>query len=113
MGSDDEWQDIVQSLGRVIRKLSGWVPPMREARYLPHEVCSLTGLSYRQLQYWDTSGFLSPCGSSRRRLYLAEDLAAIILVLNARQIGISIQRLRALGAGKRFRQAVLEAALDG
>ncbi len=66
--------------------------------FTPLEVQRLTGLSYRQLQYWDRSGFLAPSartGGNYRR-YTFDDLILLELVKVLKDHHFSIQRLRDL-----------------
>ena len=62
-------------------------------------VQALTGLSARQLQYWDERGFLKPSLSSGRRrgrrLYDFRNLVALRVAAELRGQGISLQIGRA------------------
>ena len=64
--------------------------------FSPKEVVKLCGVTYRQIQYWDKTGFIKP--SCRRRglfrLYVLVDLVMVELVVALRKRDISIQRLR-------------------
>jgi DNA-binding transcriptional MerR regulator len=71
------------------------------------KVMALTGLSARQLQYWDEQGFLSPSlrrreGKGRRRLYDFRDLVSLRVAAQLRQtvtlqlIRRAVEHLRAL-----------------
>jgi DNA-binding transcriptional MerR regulator len=67
--------------------------------FTSEKVCSLTGATPRQLQYWDEEGFLSPSlrrggGKGRRRLYTFRDLVSLRVVAQLRQAGISLQLIR-------------------
>lgn len=60
---------------------------------------ALTGLSKRQLQYWDEQGFISPSlrrreGRGRRRLYDFRDLVSLRAAADLRENGISLQLIR-------------------
>ncbi len=64
--------------------------------FTPLDVQRVTGLSYRQLQYWDRSGFFSPSvrtGGNYRR-YTFDDLVLLELVKTLKDNHFSIQRLR-------------------
>jgi DNA-binding transcriptional MerR regulator len=64
--------------------------------FTPKEVRDIVQISYRQIQYWDKSRFISP--SYRRRgkyrMYTFEDLVLLKLAETLRKHGYSIQHLR-------------------
>lgn len=64
--------------------------------FTPGEVQRLCGISYRQLQYWDRTGFIPP--SYRRRgkyrLYTFANLVLVDVATKVRKANVSIQRLR-------------------
>jgi len=66
--------------------------------YSAMEIVRLTGVSYRQLDYWDRSGLLSPtkvaAGSRWRRRYSASDLQALRLIKALLDMGIRLERIR-------------------
>jgi len=64
---------------------------------------ALTGLSLRQLQYWDEKGFISPGltarkGRGRKRLYSFRDLVSLRVAGQLRALGISLQQIRKVHA---------------
>jgi uncharacterized protein (DUF433 family) len=69
------------------------------------QVCRLTGLSLRQLSYWDATGFFSPeYGDPNRRqpysrVYSFRDLVGLrVLAQLRRQYAVALQELRAVAA---------------
>jgi DNA-binding transcriptional MerR regulator len=67
--------------------------------FTTEKVRALTGLTARQLQYWDEEGFLSPSlrrrgGKGRRRLYTFRDLVSLRVAAALRRDGISLQLIR-------------------
>jgi uncharacterized protein (DUF433 family) len=59
----------------------------------------LTGLTIRQIQYWDEIGFITPSltsrkGRGRKRLYSFRDLVALESAAQLRGQGVPLQRLR-------------------
>lgn len=64
--------------------------------FSPKDVREIADVSYRQIQYWDKSNFISP--SYRRkgkyRLYTFADLLQIKIVETLRKNGYSVQQLR-------------------
>lgn len=53
-----------------------------------------TGITPRQLQWWDERGLVVPERQGHRRLYSMEDLAEIAVICELRQRGFSLQRVR-------------------
>ncbi|MBW3015410.1 MerR family transcriptional regulator [Candidatus Woesearchaeota archaeon] len=64
--------------------------------FTPKEVKRIVGISYRQMQYWDNSNFISPSYRRRNkyRLYTFTDLTKLKFAKQLREKGYSIQRLR-------------------
>ena len=63
------------------------------------QVCSIVGISYRQLDYWARTGLVLPSvqpaqGSGSQRLYSFEDLIDLKLIKNLLDAGISLQKVR-------------------
>src|SRR5882724_2091266 len=63
-------------------------------RFTSGEVVVLTGITPRQLQWWDERGIVVPARAGRRRLYSMEDLSEIAVICELRQRGFSLQRMR-------------------
>src|SRR5262249_32713980 len=59
-----------------------------------NEVIALTGISARQLQWWDERGIVEPARGGRRRLYSPADLAEVAVICELRRKGFSLQRVR-------------------
>jgi DNA-binding transcriptional MerR regulator len=57
-------------------------------------VVSLTGITPRQLQWWDERRIVVPVREGRRRLYSMEDLAEVAVICELRHRGFSLQRVR-------------------
>jgi hypothetical protein len=66
---------------------------MRTA-FTSHEVVGLTGITPRQLQWWDERGIVRPAREGHRRLYSLDDVAEIAVVCELRRRGFSLQRMR-------------------
>src|ERR1700757_3958239 len=65
-----------------------------QTRFTSREVVSLTGITPRQLQWWDERGIVVPARDGRKRLYSMEDLSEIAVICELRQRGFSLQRMR-------------------
>lgn len=63
------------------------------------QVCSLVGITYRQLDYWARTGLLRPSiadarGSGTQRLYAYTDVVELKVIKQLLDAGISLQRAR-------------------
>ena len=63
-------------------------------RFTSRDVVSLTGITPRQLQWWDERRIVVPSREGRCRLYSMEDLAEVAVICQLRQRGFSLQRVR-------------------
>jgi DNA-binding transcriptional MerR regulator len=63
-------------------------------RFTAREVVRLTGITPRQLQWWDERGIVVPRRQGRRRIYDFEDLAEVAVISALRRKGFSLQRIR-------------------
>jgi len=63
-------------------------------KFTSREVVALTGISPRQLQWWDERRIVVPSRDGRRRLYSLEDLSEIAVICELRERGFSLQRVR-------------------
>ena len=67
---------------------------MAERQFTSNEVIRLTGITARQLQWWDERGLVVPSRQGRNRLYSSDDLAEIAVLSELRRKGFSLQRVR-------------------
>jgi thiamine biosynthesis protein ThiS len=58
------------------------------------EAMKLTGITARQLQWWDERGIVVPQRQGRNRLYSEEDLAELAVISELRRKGFPLQRVR-------------------
>jgi DNA-binding transcriptional MerR regulator len=58
------------------------------------QVSERTGLTPRQLQWWDEQGIVVPARQGHRRLYSPKDLAELAILCDLRRRGFSLQRVR-------------------
>jgi DNA-binding transcriptional MerR regulator len=65
-----------------------------QKRFTSREVVSLTGISLRQLQWWDERRIVMPSREGRRRLYSIEDLSEVTVICELRRRGFSLQKVR-------------------
>jgi DNA-binding transcriptional MerR regulator len=65
-----------------------------EKLFTSAEVVKLTGITPRQLQWWDERGIVAPAREGRRRLYSQDDLAEVAVICALRRKGFPLQRVR-------------------
>src|SRR5689334_10106535 len=65
-----------------------------DQRFTSNEVVALTGITPRQLQWWDERGIVRPAREGRNRVYSAGDLAEVAVICELRGRGFSLQRVR-------------------
>jgi DNA-binding transcriptional MerR regulator len=58
------------------------------------EVVGLTGITPRQLQWWDEQGIVVPARKGHRRLYSMGDLTEVAVICELLRRGFSLQRVR-------------------
>lgn len=62
--------------------------------FTSREVVELTGITPRQLQWWDERRIVRATRQGHRRLYSMEDLTEIAVICQLRERGFSLQRVR-------------------
>lgn len=65
-----------------------------QQQFTSREVVALTGITPRQLQWWDERGIVVPEREGHCRLYSLEDLAEIAVICELRRRSFSLQRVR-------------------
>lgn len=81
-------------------------------RFTSRDVVSLTGITLRQLQWWDEHSIVVPARESHRRWYSMEDLVEVSVICELRRRGFSLQSVRKVirflrrEFGKRLAQTV-------
>jgi len=83
-----------------------------EQRFTSTQVVRLTGITPRQLQWWDERGIMRPQREGRRRLYTFDDVTEIAVICALRRKGFPLQRVRRImkflqkELGRRLAEAV-------
>jgi DNA-binding transcriptional MerR regulator len=62
--------------------------------FTTREVVARTGISPRQLQWWDEQGIVVPARAGHQRIYSLDDLAEVAVLRELRQRGFSLQKIR-------------------
>ena len=70
------------------------IDSIMEDRFHSHEVVALTGITARQLQWWDEQGIVVPARKGHNRLYSESDLTEVAVICQLRKKGFSLQRVR-------------------
>jgi DNA-binding transcriptional MerR regulator len=65
-----------------------------QERFTSHEVIALTGITPRQLQWWDERGVVKPERDGHRRLYSMDRLVEVAVICELRRKGFSLQGVR-------------------
>ena len=63
-------------------------------RYTSQDVATVSGVSLRQLQWWDEQGVVSPSHSGHKRLYQPEEVIEVAVIAELRRKGFSLQKIR-------------------
>lgn len=66
----------------------------RQETYSSLDVSNLTGVSLRQLQWWDEQGVVSPIQKGHRRMYQLHEVVEVGLITELRRKGVSLQKIR-------------------
>ena len=81
------------------RMLDGMEPTPRELGFRGPQVCSIVGITYRQLDYWARTDLVRPSitdakGSGTQRTYSFQDLVRLKVVKSLLDAGVKLQTAR-------------------
>jgi DNA-binding transcriptional MerR regulator len=65
-----------------------------QREFTSNDVIALTGISARQLQWWDERGIVAPARRGHRRIYNWDELVTVAVIKQLRRRGVSLQRMR-------------------
>ena len=65
-----------------------------EESFTSAAVVQLTGITARQLQWWDEQGIVVPQRQGHRRVYSLDDVAEVAVIADLRRRGFPLQRVR-------------------
>ncbi len=65
-----------------------------QAQFTSRDVVQLTGITPRQLQWWDERHIVVPARVGHRRVYSMEDLVEVAVICDLRRRSFSLQRVR-------------------
>jgi DNA-binding transcriptional MerR regulator len=63
-------------------------------QFTSNDVIALTGITARQLQWWDERGLVKPARQGHRRIYNWDQLVTVAVICQLRRRGFSLQRMR-------------------
>jgi DNA-binding transcriptional MerR regulator len=65
-----------------------------QSQFSSNDVIALTGITARQLQWWDERGVVVPSREGHRRVYSWDELVTVAVICQLRRRGFSLQRMR-------------------
>ncbi len=65
-----------------------------QREFTSNDVIDLTGITARQLQWWDEQRIVAPVRKGRRRIYSWDELITVAVIRQLRRRGFSLQRMR-------------------
>ncbi|MGO8986852.1 MAG: MerR family transcriptional regulator [Terriglobales bacterium] len=65
-----------------------------QQQFTSNDVIALTGITARQLQWWDERGIVAPARAGHRRVYNWDELVTVAVIRQLRRRGFSLQRMR-------------------
>jgi DNA-binding transcriptional MerR regulator len=65
-----------------------------QREFTSNDVIALTGITARQLQWWDERGIVAPGRQGHRRIYSWDELVTVAIIRQLRRCGFSLQRMR-------------------
>jgi DNA-binding transcriptional MerR regulator len=86
--------------------------PAEEQYFTSSDVARISGVSLRQLQWWDERNVVSPRQDGHRRVYVPDEVVEVSVIAALRKKGFSLQKIRRVlrflqkEMGKRLADAV-------
>jgi len=65
-----------------------------QSQFTSNDVMALTGITARQLQWWDERRIVAPRREGHRRIYDYDELVTVAVICQLRHRGFSLQRVR-------------------
>jgi DNA-binding transcriptional MerR regulator len=69
-------------------------PAPNNGVYASSDVARISGVSLRQLQWWDEQHVVSPRHDGHKRVYLPNDVIEVTVIAELRRKGFSLQKIR-------------------
>ena len=80
--------------------------------YSSLDVAGLTGVSLRQLQWWDEQGVVTPMQKGRRRLYNPTEVLLVSVIVGLRRKKLSLQKIRRVVDQLKGDETIAELAVE-
>src|SRR5258706_6119644 len=86
-----------------------------DQQFTTAQVVRMTGITPRQLQWWDERRIVVPSREGRRRLYSTDDVTEVAVICALRRKGFPLQRVRRIMKflQKEFGRRLAEAVSNG
>jgi DNA-binding transcriptional MerR regulator len=68
--------------------------PAPNGAYVSSDVARISGVSLRQLQWWDEQHVVSPRHDGHKRVYLPNEVIEVTVIAELRRKGFSLQKIR-------------------
>src|SRR5437868_10124240 len=94
------------------KKARSATPAPANGVYASSDVSRISGVSLRQLQWWDEQNVVSPRHDGHKRVYLPQEVIEVSVIAELRRKGFSLQKIRRVlrylqkEMGKRLRDAL-------
>lgn len=75
-------------------KKSRSAAPPQNGAYASSDVARISGVSLRQLQWWDEQNVVSPRHDGHKRVYLPQEVIEVTVIAELRRKGFSLQKIR-------------------
>src|SRR5439155_150692 len=75
------------------RSAAGQTPPGNGV-FASNDVARISGVSLRQLQWWDEQNVVSPRHDGHKRVYLPNEVIEVSVIAELRRKGFSLQKIR-------------------
>ena len=75
-------------------KKTRFAAPSLNGAYASSDVARISGVSLRQLQWWDEQKVVSPRQNGHKRVYLPNEVVEVTVIAELRRKGFSLQKIR-------------------
>jgi len=75
-------------------KKTRFAAPSLNGAYASSDVARISGVSLRQLQWWDEQHVVSPRHDGHKRVYLPNEVVEVTVIAELRRKGFSLQKIR-------------------
>ena len=91
------------------------IAPANGDQYTSLDVSRASGVSLRQLQWWDEQGVVSPNHTGHKRLYSQEEVIEVAVIAELRRKGFSLQKIRRVlkFLGKEMSKGLFDSVKNG